>query len=199
MVRLYLPKYVGEMLRRRVKLNSIIGSTEMGILLPMRPVDEANWSYFEWAPNFNIHMDPVSDNFYELVLRRGDHHREVNGIFHTFPILLKYRSKDLHVRHPTKKHLWKYSDRSDDYKDLIEALYRNDHKKDLECPDEGSLANILTFIRQAVHNQLDNRTVHDADDLYKAGFDSLQTVFLANTLSSAITSKHPDWSLSIDM
>lgn len=31
-----------------------------------------------------------------------------------------------------------------DYEDLIEALYRNDHKKDLECLDEGSLANILT-------------------------------------------------------
>lgn len=27
----------------------------------------------------------------------------------------------------------------------------------------------------------------------------MQTVFLANTLSSAITSKHPDWSLSIDI
>jgi aryl carrier-like protein len=61
------------------------------------------------------------------------------------------------------------------------------------------LANILTFIRQAVHNQLDNRNVHDADDLYSAGFDSLQTVFLANALSSAITSKHPDWNLSINI
>jgi nucleoside-diphosphate-sugar epimerase/aryl carrier-like protein len=300
---------IGEMLRGKVKLNSVIGSTEMGILLSMRPVDEADWSYFEWAPNFNIHMDPVSDNLYELVFRRGDN-REVNGIFHSFPSLREYRSKDLYIRHPTKKHLWQYSSRSDDiivlsngekfnpvdmekiieahplvsralivgqgrfhsalliepnwelwhsrnfpsdsafldeiwpkireanagapaygrimrskiglaaenrpfkttpkgttqrrlvhhdYEDLIEALYRNDHKKELECPDEGSLANILTFIRQAVHNQLDNRNVHDADDLYSAGFDSLQTVFLANALSSAITSKHPDWNLSINI
>ncbi|KAF7174064.1 hypothetical protein CNMCM5623_006358 [Aspergillus felis] len=300
---------IGEMLRGRVKLNSLIGSTEMGILLSMRPLDEADWSYFEWAPNFNIHMDPVSDNFYELVLRRGDN-REVNGIFHSFPSLLEYRSKDLYTRHPTKKHLWKYSGRSDDiivlsngekfnpvdmekiieahplvsralivgqgrfhsalliepnwelwhsrkfpsdsafldeiwpkireanagapaygrvmrskialadenkpfkttpkgttqrrlvqqdYEDLIETLYRNDHKKDLECPDEGYLANILIFIRQAVHNQLEDKNVHDADDFYEAGFDSLQTVFLANTLSSAIKSKHPDWSLSINI
>lgn len=86
-----------------------------------------------------------------------------------------------------------------DYEDLIEALYGNDHKRDLECPDEGSLANILTFIRQVVHNQLDNRNVHDADDLYSAGFDSLQTVFLANVLGSAIASKHPEWDLSINI
>ena len=300
---------IGDMLQGKVKLNSVTGSTEMGLLLSMQPIDEADWSYFEWAPNLNIYMDPVSDKLYELVVRRGDN-REVTGIFHTFPTLLEYRSKDLYIEHPTKKHLWRYCGRSDDivvlsngekfnpvqmekiieahplvsraliigqsrfqsalliepnwelwhsrnfpsdsafldeiwpkireandgaptyarvmqskiglaaenkpfkttpkgttqrrlvqheYEDLIQHLYRDYHKKHLECPDEGSSANITVFIRQAVHNQLENTNVRDTDDLYNTGFDSLQTVFLANTLSSAITLKKPDRGLSINM
>jgi nucleoside-diphosphate-sugar epimerase len=291
----------GEILRDRVTLLSVIGSTEMGVLLAMTPEKSEEWSYFDWAPNFNIAMDPVGDDLCELVIQRGKN-RNFHGIFHTFPDLVEYRSKDLFRQHPTKGNLWQYAGRLDDiivlsngekfnpvtmeklieahplvsralvvgegqfqsalliepnwdlwnpnvlssmdgfvdalwphvqvannavpayghvmkdririasrckpfkttpkgstqrrrvnedYKEEIQTLYTNQHSVSLEFPETPSLHSVTDFIRRAVHNQFCQREIGDLDDFYSAGFDSLQTVALANTLDNAIRSKHP--------
>jgi nucleoside-diphosphate-sugar epimerase len=104
---------IGEALRERVRLISLIGSTEMGVILSMAPEESADWAYFDWAPNSNVYMDPVDSDLHELVIRRGKD-RKVHGIFHTFPDLREYRSQDLFRRHPNKANLWRYAGRLDD-------------------------------------------------------------------------------------
>ncbi|KAJ6094742.1 hypothetical protein N7467_002255 [Penicillium canescens] len=104
---------IGEALRERVRLISLIGSTEMGVILSMAPEESADWAYFDWAPNSNVYMDLVNSELHELVIRRGKD-RKVHGIFHTFPDLREYRSQDLFRRHPNRANLWRYAGRLDD-------------------------------------------------------------------------------------
>lgn len=104
----------GRKLTRYTKLRSAIGSSEMGVLGSMVPEGEDTWSYFEWNPNLGIDMQPVGEGLYELVIPRRENSRAVHGIFHTFPTLHEYRSKDLFVPHPSNPELWKYHGRLDD-------------------------------------------------------------------------------------
>jgi NAD(P)-dependent dehydrogenase (short-subunit alcohol dehydrogenase family) len=272
----------------------------MGIVPSMIPENSKEWSYFEWAPGYNTFIDPVGDGLYELVLQRGKT-RDYHAIFHTFPTLLEYRTKDLFRQHPTRPNLWQYAGRLDDiivfsngekfnpvtmekrieamplvsralvvgqgrfqaalliepnwelwdmngftaveafigavwpqvqdanatvptyarvmrdhigiaarrkpfrttakgstqrrqvneeYKSEIELLY---NRQNGTRPDdsEGGAFESAGFVRQAVISQL-GRQIGDDDDLYVAGFDSLQTTSLANILSRAITRNDTD-------
>lgn len=104
----------GNILSRYTKLRTAIGSSEMGILGCLVPEGENNWGYFEWNPFFGIDMQLIGDGLYELVIPRREDSRTVHGIFHTFPTLQEYRSKDLFVPHPSHPNLWKYHGRLDD-------------------------------------------------------------------------------------
>lgn len=103
----------GDKLREKVSIITAIGSTEMGVIASMIPEDNKEWSYFDWAPGYNVSMEPVGDDLSELVLRRGEN-RNYHAIFHTFPTLTEYRTKDLFRQHPTKPNLWQYAGRLDD-------------------------------------------------------------------------------------
>ncbi len=291
----------GDRLRERVSIIAAYGSTEMGLVAAMIPADSKDWSYFDWAPGYNTFMDPVGDDQYELVLRRGEN-RDWHAIFHTFPTLMEYHTKDLFRQHPTKPNLWQYAGRlddivvlsngekfnpvtmekrieamplvsralvvgqgrfqaalllepnwdlwdmngftaveafigavwpqvqdanesvptyarvmrdhigiaarvkpfkttakgstqrrqvNDDYKSEIEMLYNRPNGASQDVLEDGSLESVEQFVRQAVINQL-GREISDEDDLYMSGFDSLQTISLANTLSRAIKAKNTD-------
>lgn len=103
----------GDKLLQKVSVISAYGSTEMGIVPSMIPDNSKEWSYFEWVPGYNTFIDPVGDGLYELVLQRGKT-RDYHAIFHTFPTLMEYRTKDLFRQHPTKPNLWQYAGRLDD-------------------------------------------------------------------------------------
>ncbi|PWY68472.1 acetyl-CoA synthetase-like protein [Aspergillus heteromorphus CBS 117.55] len=105
---------VGDRLSRYTELRSPIGSSEMGIISSMVPEGEGNWGYFEWTPAYHVDMQPIGDGLYELVLPRVEHSLVIHGIFHTFPQLKEYRSKDLYTRHPSNPRLWRYHGRLDD-------------------------------------------------------------------------------------
>ncbi|KAJ5715826.1 NRPS-like enzyme [Penicillium malachiteum] len=105
---------VGKKLMKYTKLRSPIGSSEMGILSSMVPEGEDDWGYFEWNPHYHIDMQPIGDGLYELVIPRVENSLVIHSIFHTFPTLKEYRSKDLYVPHPTNPNLWKYHGRFDD-------------------------------------------------------------------------------------
>ena len=104
----------GKILGRYIKLRTAIGSSEMGVLGCLIPEGEENWMYFEWNPFYGIDMQSIGDGLYELVIPRREDSRTVHGIFHTFPKLQEYRSKDLFVPHPSNPNLWKYHGRLDD-------------------------------------------------------------------------------------
>ncbi|KAJ5098005.1 hypothetical protein N7532_005006 [Penicillium argentinense] len=75
--------------------------------------ENGDWSYFEWSPTFGITMEHVENGLHEMVLRRHEK-PELQPIFHTFPDLECYHTKDLYSPHPTAPNLWKFHGRLDD-------------------------------------------------------------------------------------
>lgn len=105
---------VGRTVSQRTKLVSFLGMTEGGFVLSFVPEDREDWSYFEWSPTFGIKMEPIGEGeLAEMVIHR--HERpDLQPIFHTFPDLPAYHTKDLYSPHPTKLGLWKFHGRLDD-------------------------------------------------------------------------------------
>ncbi|KAJ5760131.1 hypothetical protein N7520_007287 [Penicillium odoratum] len=104
----------GDRLRQYTQLVPIIGTSEIGWLPSMVPQDGADWSYFEWNKSYGIDMQKVDEGLYELVVLRNPKSRALQGIFHTFPDIDVYRTKDVYTQHPTKPCLWKFNGRIDD-------------------------------------------------------------------------------------
>ncbi|KAL2004119.1 hypothetical protein VTN02DRAFT_6583 [Thermoascus thermophilus] len=103
----------GDVLCKVTDLRTVIGTSEVGIIVNMPHLEREDWQYFDWNPNYPLDMRPVEDGLYELVIPRGKS-RELHGIFHTFPDLKEYHTKDVFLRHPTKPHLYKFHGRIDD-------------------------------------------------------------------------------------
>lgn len=105
---------VGRKVSERTELVSFLGMTEGGWVLSLVPEDKEDWSYFEWSPTFGIKMESIGEGgLAEMVLHR--HERpDLQPIFHTFPDIPSYHTKDLYSPHPTKPGLWKFHGRLDD-------------------------------------------------------------------------------------
>lgn len=108
-----LKKAVGDLLSKQVKLMDYIGSTEVGSY-PLFQLEPTDWDYFRFHPFFEFEMEPRSGGTYELVLHHTDKSKDFSSIFHLYPHLKEYRTKDLWLKHPTKKDLWRYHGRTDD-------------------------------------------------------------------------------------
>lgn len=104
----------GRKVSERTKLVSFLGMTEGGWVLSLVPKEKENWSYFEWSPTFGIKMESIGEGgLAEMVLHR--HERpDLQPIFHTFPDIPAYHTKDLYSPHPTNPGLWKFHGRLDD-------------------------------------------------------------------------------------
>ncbi|KAF2848117.1 acetyl-CoA synthetase-like protein [Plenodomus tracheiphilus IPT5] len=102
----------GDKICKVTHLSTAIGSTE-GLLFPtLLPTERSDWAYFHWASASGAVMEPTEDGTYELVLKPKD--TRYQAVFHTFPELHEWRTKDLFKQHDTKPYLWKYSGRRDD-------------------------------------------------------------------------------------
>ncbi|KAL4759228.1 putative NRPS-like enzyme [Aspergillus foveolatus] len=104
----------GERLRKYTTLRTVLGSSEIGLVSSLAPENEENWNYFEWNPAYGVDMQHVNDGLHELVIRRGENTKAFQGIFHTFPDLTEYHTKDLFVQHPKYPSCWAYHGRLDD-------------------------------------------------------------------------------------
>lgn len=105
---------IGDKVTQVTTLVTIIGSTEAGLIPCRIPEDKQEWRNFEWAPGSGVDMEPErdSDGLYECVIKPAD--IRYQGVFHTFPGISEWRTKDLFERHPSKKGLWLYKGRKDD-------------------------------------------------------------------------------------
>jgi nucleoside-diphosphate-sugar epimerase len=108
-----LSKDVGDMLCKDIDFQTGMGSSEAGFVANLVVSDKADWQYFEWNPAYGVDMQHIMDGTYELVLQKGEN-RDYHCIFHTYPDIQEYRTKDLFVQHPTKPSLWRYKGRLDD-------------------------------------------------------------------------------------
>ncbi|KAJ4324199.1 hypothetical protein N0V94_001411 [Neodidymelliopsis sp. IMI 364377] len=93
-------------------LVTVIGSTEALLLCTLLSSEPFEWGYFHWSSVTGAVMEPAENGLCELVLKPRD--ARYQTIFHTFPDLQEWRTKDLFRQHPSKPFLWKYSGRRDD-------------------------------------------------------------------------------------
>lgn len=105
---------VGNRLSDYIKLVSIMGSSEAGVIISLVPEGEGNWGYFEWNPAYGVDMQDRGEGLYEMVIPRKADSRKIHGIFHSHPHLNEYHTNDLFVQHPSNPKLWKYHGRYDD-------------------------------------------------------------------------------------
>jgi len=76
-----------------------------------------DWRYFEWHPTHAcIDLEATSEDaeHYELVINRNPKMLWCQPVFHIFPHLDQWRTKDLFQRHPDRPNLWVYKGRKDD-------------------------------------------------------------------------------------
>jgi len=103
---------IGDRVCKVTRLMTVMGSTEGLLINSLAPASPEDWNYFRWASITGAVMEPAEDDTSELVITPTD--ARYQALFHTFPSLREFRTKDLFRRHPSKPHLWKYIGRRDD-------------------------------------------------------------------------------------
>ncbi|KAL4803729.1 hypothetical protein BDV18DRAFT_162739 [Aspergillus unguis] len=103
----------GLRVRQYTKLRTVLGSSEIGLLDSFAADDEEDWNSFEWIPAYGVDMRHVGESLYELVIVRNAN-STYQGIFHTFPHLNEYHTKDLFVQTARNSQRWAYHGRLDD-------------------------------------------------------------------------------------
>ncbi|MCJ1465426.1 hypothetical protein MMC07_004044 [Pseudocyphellaria aurata] len=112
-----LPKAVGALISPYVKLMPAIGSTEAGgYFVEVRSNDGPDdWSYYSFRPAMGCVFEPrTKSGLYELIFRRRPEYERWQQIFHVYPDLDEFPTKDLWAKHPTREGLWEYAGRTDD-------------------------------------------------------------------------------------
>jgi len=111
-----IPSAVGEEVAKKMKLWTIVGMTEAGVLPSIRPQEWPvdGWSYFKYDPASMIEFEQRSENLYEAVIIRHPDPEQEQPIFKVFPELKKWGTKDLYERHPTVPDAWMHRGRADD-------------------------------------------------------------------------------------
>jgi hypothetical protein len=100
-----LPLGCGNIVASRVVLLNFYGSTEEAISPPVR-VEADNlsedWKFLHIHPDSGIEFRHHTETMYELFIvrdRKLEYHQQ---IFHTFPDLEEYQTRDLFLAHPSK-------------------------------------------------------------------------------------------------
>ncbi|KAJ5527212.1 Male sterility NAD-binding [Penicillium frequentans] len=104
---------VGDRIIEWTHLQTVLGTSETGILGALKTQDRKDWAYFEWNPNAGLELRDAGDGLFELVIPRAKN-RDAQCIFHTYPDKTEYHTGDLFAPHPEKDYLWLYCGRKDD-------------------------------------------------------------------------------------
>ncbi|EEH09810.1 ochratoxin A non-ribosomal peptide synthetase [Histoplasma capsulatum G186AR] len=104
---------IGDGLCKLTHLQTVLGSSECGLVASLKAEEREDWGYFEWNPFYAVDMRAQGDGTFELVIPRQSN-RHVHGVFHTYPDLTEYRTGDLFTPHARKPGLWRYIGRGDD-------------------------------------------------------------------------------------
>lgn len=108
-----LAPFAGDRLSKVTDVCQVYGQTETGIIPSLFPRRE-HWAYFEWNPAYKVDMQHQEDDVYEQVLHQDSDLSWIRTLYHTFPEIEEWRTKDLFNRHPENPNLWQYKGRTDD-------------------------------------------------------------------------------------
>lgn len=109
-----LPEEIGDQISSKLKLITLMGSTET-MLLPIElNTSSADWQYLPISPFLGPEFRPSRDGLHELVIVRNPKYDLFQGVFSTFPNIDEYPMSDLYEQHPTKPGSWVFQARADD-------------------------------------------------------------------------------------
>ncbi|MCJ1308867.1 hypothetical protein MMC25_002522 [Agyrium rufum] len=108
-----ISKASGDALFSKIRIVNNFGATEFGFI-PLLLVDTEDWNYIHPHESGNVEFRPQGDGLYELVLVRAPDLKDCSVVFHVFPELDEWHTKDLFSPHPSKAGLWTHCGRSDD-------------------------------------------------------------------------------------
>ena len=103
----------GDLISSLIDVCTTYGGTETGQIHQLFP-SRQDWGYMEWHPKEDLTMEPAEDEAYELVMHVNVQTEGTSHLFHNFPGITQYRTKDLFRPHPTKPNLWRFHGRRDD-------------------------------------------------------------------------------------
>ncbi|KAF2165379.1 hypothetical protein M409DRAFT_24229 [Zasmidium cellare ATCC 36951] len=125
---------VNAWISRGVNIAGFNGSTETSPYPLIRPLEgwkPADVKYIQLHPVVNMKFRPtaITDMFGATLVRNSDE-RTIQPVFHLFPELMEYRTKDLFSPHPTDPGLWLYRGRADDMINAASGLMSNPIKSE---------------------------------------------------------------------
>lgn len=113
-----LPKAIGALISPYVRLMPAIGSTEAGgYFVKVRTDDTSpdDWRYYSFRSGMGCVFEPrTKTGLHELVFRRQPEYERWQQVFHVYPNIDEFPTKDLWAKHPTREGLWEYAGRTDD-------------------------------------------------------------------------------------
>lgn len=115
----HLPKRLGDLLAPYLRLMPGIWSTEAGPYWPWAwtdgPDPAEDWKWYSFSPGKGIFFEQrPKAGLYKLVFRRQKGFERWQQIFHVYPELTEYPTKDLSAKHPTREELREFAGRMDD-------------------------------------------------------------------------------------
>jgi thioester reductase-like protein/aryl carrier-like protein len=108
-----LPQVIGDEISKHTTLCQFYGSTEAGQIRQLVPLPE-DWSYIQFHPNERFELQPAGEDMFELVLFADKDLERISHLYHNYPDVREWRTKDLFKPHPSKPDLWKFHARRDD-------------------------------------------------------------------------------------
>lgn len=94
------------------------GSTETApypLIRPKESWEPEDLKYIQPHPVCGMQFQPTENpELYEAVIVRNSDPQKIQPVFHIFPDLQEFRTRDLFSPHPTKEGLWLYRGRADD-------------------------------------------------------------------------------------
>ncbi|RDL38882.1 Uncharacterized protein BP5553_03222 [Venustampulla echinocandica] len=111
-----LSRETGDVFTKFTRVQPAMGSTEVGSY-GLKVADQEDWMYYNFDPATGFQFIPFQDDLCESVIVRHEYPElaKTQMVFHVFPELKVFHTQDVWKEHPTKKGLWLYCGRTDDF------------------------------------------------------------------------------------
>jgi thioester reductase-like protein len=112
-----LPKVFGDVIATKIKLTSLLGSSESGPIPTMYPLGYnfgRDWNYIQIHPALGAKFEDSAGDVAELVWERSPETEPYQTVFTIYPDLQLFRTKDLFTPHSELANTWTHASRSDD-------------------------------------------------------------------------------------
>ncbi|KAI0482297.1 acetyl-CoA synthetase-like protein [Xylariaceae sp. FL0804] len=112
-----LPKALGDIIARQVRLVSYLGSGETAGFPIIYPDDfdvVKDWEYMGIHPKAGPVFEPQTEDTFELTIQKSVSTEPFQAVFQRYPAQDKFRTGDLFARHPSRDDMWAHASRADD-------------------------------------------------------------------------------------